>query len=144
MGGSGGGGSFSSKDMAKIQEAAEQRLRAIASKSTKVFFVCEQPDRPSLDALLARSAVFHKDRVIVADNNQASSVDEFLKGSSFLVCFTDSATDSAFIDVAIDKALQKSLGVVHVKARSRSLVPSKISAYRLRSIAWHQLEEIFK
>jgi hypothetical protein len=144
MGGSGGGGSFSSKDMAKIQEAAEERLRALASKSTKLLFVCEQSDKKSLEALLVKSAVFPSGRVVVIDSTQTNKVDEVFEGVTFLVCFTDATKDSLFIDGVIDKAMAKRIGVVHVKGHSKSLIPSKISAYRMRSITWRELEAIFK
>jgi|SRR5580693_176816 hypothetical protein len=144
MGGSGGGGSFSSKDMSKIQEAAEERLRALASTSTKVLFVCEGSDKASLEGLLAKSSVFTKDRIIVVDASEANKVDGALDGASFLVYFTDTAKAASFIDGVIDKAMVKKIGGVHVKAHSKSVIPSKISAYRMRSITWRELEAIFK
>lgn len=144
MGGSGGGGSFSSKDMAKIQEAAEQRLKALASQSTKVLFVCEQSDKKSLEGHLAKSAVFKDDRTIVVDSSQSDQIDKAIVEASFLVCFTDATKIGTFVDVAIDKAMVKKIGVVHVKAHSTSFIPSKISAYRMRSITWRELEAIFK
>jgi predicted RNA-binding protein with PIN domain len=144
MGGSGGGGSFSSKDMSKIQEAAEERLRALASKSAKVLFVCEESDKASLETLLAKSPVFTKDRIIVVDASQAKKVDNALEGASFLVYFTDATKAASFIDGVIDKAMVKKIGGVHVKAHSKSVIPSKISAYRIRSITWRELETIFK
>jgi hypothetical protein len=144
MGGTGGGGSFSSKDMSKIQEAAEERLRALASKSTKVLFVCEALDKKALDALLSKSSIFPKERVVVVDSSEAAKVDSTLDGISFLVCFTDAATSTTFIDAAIDKVTAKKIGGVHVKAHSKSIIPSKISAYRMRSISWRELEAIFK
>ena len=49
MGGSGSGGGFSSSEAEKVQRAAEARLKAIASKSTKVLFVCEVIDKKSLE-----------------------------------------------------------------------------------------------
>src|ERR1700733_6554678 len=131
MGGSGGGGSFSSRDMSKIQSAREERLKAIASKSTKILFVCDQSDRKSLEALLAKSSVFTKDRAILVDSSQARSADDLLEGASFLVCFTDATKDSSFIDAMIDKAMVKKTGGVHVKANSKSMIPPKISAYRM-------------
>jgi len=144
MGGSGGGGSFSSKDMSKIQEAAEERLKALASRSTKVLFVCEQSDKRSLEALLAKSAVFTPARVVVIDSSQGNKADDALQGATFLVCYTDATKVTSFIDAVIDKAMVKKIGGVHVKANSKSIVPSKIAAYRMRSITWRELEAIFK
>jgi hypothetical protein len=61
-----------------------------------------------------------------------------------MVRITDATKDSSFIDGVIDKAMAKRAGVVHVKGHSKSLIPSKISAYRMRSITWRELEAIFK
>ena len=145
MGGSGGGGSFSSSDMSKIQQAAEERLKALASKSTKVLFVCETADKQSLGALLTKSPAFTKGRAVVIDASEANKVDAALdNGVSFLVCFTDATTSASFLDSVIDKAMAKRIGGVHVKANSKSMIPSKISAYRMRSISWRELEAIFK
>ena len=144
MGGSGGGGSFSSSDMSKIQEAAEERLRALASKSTKVLFICEVSDKKSLEAHLAKSTVFKRDRFVVVDATEANKVDAVLDNITFLVGFTDSTKVALFIDNVIDKAMAKKIGGVHVKAHSKAIVPSKIGAYRMRSITWRELESIFK
>lgn len=54
MGGGGGGGGFSPSDATKVQEAAEARLKAVASKSTKVLFACEAIDKQSLELHLAQ------------------------------------------------------------------------------------------
>lgn len=144
MGGSGGGGSFSSSDMQRIQTAAEERLKALASKSAKVLFICESTDRKSLEAQLKKSTIFKKDRVIVIDASEAAKVDELLDSATFLVAYTDAASSTAFIDGTIDKALVKKIGCVHVKANSKALIPAKITAYRMRSITWRELESIFK
>jgi len=144
VGGSGGGGSFSSSDMAKIQEAAQERLRALASQSTRILFVCENMDKISLEALLAKSVAFPKDRYVLVDSAQGSKVDAALDNVSFIVCFTDATKSAPFIDNVIDKAMAKKIGGVHVKAHSKSVIPSKISAYRMRSITWRELELIFK
>ena len=144
MGGSGGGGSFSSADMSKIQHAAEERLKALASKSTKVLFVCETTDKQSLEVLLAKSSAFTSGRAVVIDASDANKVDAVLDDASFLVCFTDATKSAPFIDSAIDKAMVKKIGGVHVKANSKSIIPSKISAYRMRSITWRELEAILK
>jgi hypothetical protein len=144
MGGSGGSGGFSSGDMSKIQAAAEERLRALASKSTKILFLCEAVDKSALESLLSKSTVFSNERVIVVDSGEAVKLDGALDGISFFVCFTDTATSTSFIDAAIDKAMAKKIGGVHVKAKSKSIIPSKISAYRMRSVTWRELETIFK
>ena len=144
MGGSGGGGSFSSSDMSKIQQAAEERLRALASKSTKIVFVCESADTKALTDLLSKSAVFKRGRYVVLDSSQANKVDSTLDDSSFLVCFTDKTSTTQFIDSAIDKTLARKIGGVHVKGNSKAIIPAKISAYRMRSITWKELEAIFK
>lgn len=60
-----------------------------------------------------------------------------------MVVFTDETKATAFIDSVIDKALRKKISGVHVKAQSKSLVPSKIGVYRWRSITWKELEAIF-
>ncbi len=144
MGGSSSGGSFSSKDMSKIQEAAEERLRALASKSTKILFVCESSDKGVLETLLAKSVVFTKGRFVVIDASQASEVDSVLQTVTFVVYFTDATKTTSFIDGVVDKAMENKIGGVHVKAHSKSVIPSKISAYRIRSITWRELEAIFK
>lgn len=68
--GGGSGGSFSSSEAAQVEKAAEARLKAIASKSTKILFVCEEEDRKSLDSHLARSTVFKGARTTVVDSTQ--------------------------------------------------------------------------
>ena len=87
MGGGGGGGGFSSGDATKVQEAAEARLKAIASKSTKVLFVCEATDKKSLELHLAQSKVFSKDRTALIDATQANKVDAELEKRNFPGCF---------------------------------------------------------
>jgi thiamine monophosphate synthase len=144
MGGSSGGGSFSSKDVERMEAAAEARLKALASKSTKVVFVCEDLDRQSLESRLARSQAFLKERVVVIDSAQPGQVDKELGSATFLVAFTNEAKAAPFINDVIDKAMEKRIGIVHVQAHSKTLIPSKISAYRLRSVTWSQLESIFE
>jgi hypothetical protein len=143
MGGSGGGGGFSSSDMSKMQEAADARLKALASKSTKVLFVCETVDRKSLNSHLARSKAFKKGRVAVIDASEANKIDNELDSSTFLVAFTDDTKSAAFIDTVIDKVLVRKIGGVHVQSHSKAFIPSKITAYRWRSITWDELEAIF-
>jgi hypothetical protein len=144
MGGGGGGGGFSLSDAEKVQKAAEARLKDIASKSTKVFFVCETVDKKSLESRLARaSGVFPPNRLVVIDGNKASTVDSALGNSTFLVAFTNETKATAFIDGVIDQALEKRISGVHVKAEVTSLVPAKVRAYRWRSISWSELEAIF-
>jgi|SRR5579859_2095909 len=143
MGGGSSGGGFSPSDAQQVQKAAEARLRDIASKSTKVLFVCEAADKRALESHLARSKVFPNDRTIIIDSSQASMVDAALDSTTFLVAFTDEAKSTPFIDSVIDKALVKKISGVHVKAQSKSLVPSKVSAYRWRSLTWDELEAIF-
>lgn len=144
MGGSSDSSNFSSTHMSKMQEAAEARLKALASGSTKVLFICEQADRKSLDSHLARSQVFKGDRVVVIDGSQSAQIDEALGYVTFLVAFTNEATAAPFIDSVVDKALIKRIGAVHVQAHEKALIPSKVTAYRWRSVTWAQLEEIFK
>jgi PleD family two-component response regulator len=143
MGGSGSGGGFSSSDMTNMQAAAEARLKAIASKSTKILFVCEKTDKQSLEAHLKKSTSFPKSRFAVLDASQASKVDALLENATFLVGFTDKTSAATFIDSVIEKALPKKMSGVHVKAHPKSLVPSKVGAYRWRSITWKELEAIF-
>ena len=143
MGGSGGGGGFSSTEAEQVQKAAEARLKAIASKSTKVLFVCEAVDKRSLDSHLARSKVFGEGRTVVIDGGQANKVGAALDSTTFLVVFTNETKTTPFIDGAIDKALAKKISGVHVKAQPKSLVPSKATAYRWRSLTWEELEAIF-
>ena len=95
-------------------------MRALASKSTKVLFICESPDKKSLEALLAKSNVFKSDRYIVIDASQGNKVDAALSDTTFLVCFTDATKASSFIDEVIDKAMAKKIGGVHVKGHSKS------------------------
>jgi hypothetical protein len=130
--------------MSKMQEAAEARLKALASGSTKVLFICEQADRRSLDSHLARSQVFTASRIVVVDSGQPEQIDGALSGATFLVAFTNTATIATFIDSALDKALLKRIGVLHVQAHDKALIPSKVTAYRWRSVTWDQLEAIFK
>jgi len=144
MGGGGGGSGISSSDMSKLQQAADERLRILASNSTRVLFVCETTDRASLDAHITASKVFRSDRLAVLDGSQASAADGLVESSTFLVVFTDKTTNTRFIDVIIDKALVKKMGGVHVKSEPKSSIPSKITAYRWRSISWTELEEIFR
>jgi hypothetical protein len=144
MGGSGGSGGFSSSDMSRMQEAAEARLKALASKSTKVLFVCEDVDKKSLESHLARSRVFKKDRITVIVGSQSNNVDTAIDSTTFLVAFTNETKDAPFIDSVIDKAHVKKIGGVHVRSHSKSFIPSKITAYRWPSITWDELEAIFK
>jgi hypothetical protein len=92
---------------------------------------------------LARSTVFKKERVTVIDSAQPKAVDAVLDSTTFLVPFTNETKAAPFIDAVIDKALEKKISGVHVKAQPRSLVPSKVGAYRWRSLTWPELEAIF-
>jgi hypothetical protein len=130
--------------MSKMQEAAEARLKALASKSTKVLFVCEEVDKKSLESHLARSQVFKKNRAVVISAKQSMSVDAVLDSATFLVAFTDKTKGAPFIDIVIDKALVKRIGGVHVGTHPKAHVPSKVSAYRWRTITWEELEAIFE
>jgi hypothetical protein len=143
MGGS-SGSSFSSSDMAKLQAAAEERLRAIASKSSKILFACEQTDRGSLDALLARTPIFSGTRALVVDASQAGSLDKELDQAPLVVVFTDKSTQTTFLDKVTDAALLRKLAGVHVQAKPGALIPSKVTAYRWRSMSWNELVALFK
>ena len=92
---------------------------------------------------MARSTVFKKERVTVIDSAQPKAVDAVLDSTTFLVAFTNETKAAPFIDAVIDKALEKKISGVHVKAQPRSLVPSKVGAYRWRSLTWPELEAIF-
>ena len=144
MGGGGGGSGISPGDMSKLQQAADERLKVLASNSTRILFVCEALDRATLEAHIAASEVFKSDRLAVLDGSQPSTADGLIESSTFLVVFTDTATDTRFIDTIIDKALLRKMGSVHVKSRPQSSIPSKVTAYRWRSITWAELEEIFR
>ena len=143
MGGGDGGGGFSQSDADQVQKAAEDRLKAIASKSTKVLFVSEAVDKKSLESHLGQSKVFPKNHAMVIDSGQANAVDAALDSTTFLVAFTDETKAAPFIDSVIDKALVKKISGVHVKAQLKSVVPPKVSAYRWRSLTWKELEAIF-
>src|ERR1700760_684027 len=100
-GGSGGGGGISSSDMAKLQQAADERLKSLASNSAQILFACEAVDRKALDARLAGSSVFKKDRIAIVDSSQQAAADALLTSSTFLVLFTNADTDAKFLDVMI-------------------------------------------
>jgi hypothetical protein len=144
MGGSSSGGTFSSDDMKKMQEAAEARLRVLASQSTKILFICEDLDSRSLQSHLSRSSAFKPNRTISLSASQSGQVDDALEVVTFLVPFTNETTSAPFIDGVMDKALLKKLAGVHVQGHKKSFVPSKIAAYRWRSITWDELEAIFQ
>jgi hypothetical protein len=107
------------------------------------LFVCEAVDRKSLDSHLARSQIFQKGNVAAVDANQSNGIDVQLDSTTFLVAFTDQTKSASFIDSVVDKALAKKIGVVHVQAQAGAMIPSKITAYRWRSITWGDLEAIF-
>jgi hypothetical protein len=142
MGGSGSEG-FSRSDMERLQKAAEERLRALASQSTLVLFACEVGDRRSLDSHLARSTVFEAQRLIVVDGTQENEAEQALDKSSFLILFTNTATETRFLSGLADKALLKKRAGLHVKANPDAVIPSKVMAYRWRSVTWQELETIF-
>jgi hypothetical protein len=144
MGGGGGGGGISATDMSKLQQAADERLKAIASNSTHILFACEVVDRGSLDRHLAGSTVFKKDRIAVVDGNNPNSANALIASSTFLVLFTDAAADTRFLDAIVDKTLANRMGGVHAKAQAKSTIPSKVTAYRWRSIIWGDLEKMFQ
>jgi hypothetical protein len=143
MGGSGGGGGFSSADMARLQAAAEERLKAVASKSTKILFICESADRATLDDLFSKSTVLDQRRIAIVDSSESAKFDAELDRANFLVVFTDQAKATPFIDKALDKALMKKIATVHVQGNAKAIIPSKVTAYRWRSMTWNQLESIF-
>jgi hypothetical protein len=144
MGGGGGGSGISASDISKLQQAADERLKVLASNSTRILFVCETLDRTALEAHIAASEVFKIDRLAVLDGSSSSTADGLIESFTFLVVFTDAATDTRFLDSIIDKALLQKMGSVHVKSRPQSSIPSKVTAYRWRSITWAELEEIFR
>ncbi len=127
----------------RCSERLKQNFKAIASKSTKVLFVCEAVDKKSLESHLARSKVFPKERTVVIASDQANQVEAAFDSTTFLVVFTNEAKAAPFIDSVIDRALAKKISGVHVKAQPKSLAPSKATAYRWRSLTWEELEAIF-
>ena len=62
----------------------------------------------------------------------------------FFVLFTNDTKTSKFFDGVMDPALQQKKSGVHVKGQPSALIPSKVTAYRWRSITWDELEALFK
>ena len=127
------------------QKAAEARLKALASKSTKVLFICEAIDKRSFDQFAFSSIQGVSGRVAPLSLTVVRQTKLVLPWTAqlLLVVFTNETKTTPFIDGAIDKALAKKISGVHVKAQPKSLVPSKATAYRWRSLTWEELEAIF-
>jgi hypothetical protein len=142
--GGGSSSSFSSSDMSKLQLAAEQRLKAIASKSSKILFACEKVDRSSLEARIANTPIFQGARVTIVDSSEATSVDQKVEQASILVVYTDTANGTKFLDAVIDQALLRKIAGVHVRVRPDAQIPSKVTAYRWRSLSWNELTALFE
>jgi hypothetical protein len=144
MGGHGNNNDFSSDDMDRLRKIAEERLEALLAQSTKVLFACEQGDRRSLDSHLSRSTVIHKDKIIVIDSSEGERVDAALKEASMLVLFTNETRTTDFLDKLIDPMLAQQKNGFHVKAHDAAMLPSKVVAYRWRSVSWETLETFFR
>lgn len=136
------GGDFSNAALSELQKAAQDRLRQIASQSTKLLFVCEAVDRDSLDSHLRRSEqILERSKVCDGDSDWS---EDYLEGVTFSVVFTNKAKETSFIDRVIDRVILRRIGGVHVGGSAESVVPSKASAYRWQSINWHELEELVR
>jgi hypothetical protein len=143
MGGSGGGGP-TSIDLSKLTQAAEERLKQLAKTRTKILFACEKEDRKALDSHLARSKVFSPKDITVVDSGQKTEALNAIDGCSIIIVFTDSVQKADFLDQIIESSLVKKKQGIHVKAKDKSLIPSKALAYRWPSLDWEKLETMFK
>lgn len=144
----GGGGSvgpgLSSEDFAKLREAANAKLRELAAKSTLILFVAEAGDRRSLDSHLARSSnIFPANRIQVVDGSDPKTAFSSVAAATFVVLFTNDATDTTFLSKLADIALAEKKAAIHVQAKPTSAIPSKVTANRWRSVDWAELEKLF-
>jgi hypothetical protein len=142
MGGS-GGGSFSPSDFARLSEAAESRIKDIASKSTRLLFCCEVVDRSSLESHLSRSEVITQERAVICDASDEADASVILGEVTVVVTFTNAAANTKFLDRIAEAALKRRKQAMHVKARPESRIPSKVTAYRWPIMTWAELEEVF-
>jgi hypothetical protein len=144
MGGYGNSSDFSNDDMDRLKKIAEEKLEALLAQSTKVLFACEQIDRRSLDSHLARSKVILKEKIITIDSTESEKADASLKAASMLVLFTNEAKTTVFLDSLIDPMLKLQKNGFHVKAHGAAILPTKVVAYRWRSVSWETLETFFR
>jgi hypothetical protein len=144
MGGGGGGDGPSQIDLSRLAQAAEERLKQLVKTGTKLLFACEKEDRRALDSHLARSKVFKAKDVSVVDSAEKTAGLEAVDKHSVVVVFTDDVKKADFLDQIVETSLAKKRQGIHVKAKDKSLIPSKAMAYRWPSIDWEKLEAMFE
>jgi hypothetical protein len=135
MGGSGGGSpGISSSSISDILAAAEERLRQIAAEASHVLFGVEPGDRSSLDGLLA--GVDPKGMSFRVISSAQVPIDNDVLWANWVVVFTDNAQSTDFLDHVVEAAIRAKKAGVHVRASPSAKIPSRVTAYRWRSISW--------
>jgi len=113
----------------------------LIARSSNFLFACEPADKKTLEARLKKSTVFQKKKYSIVDNKEAAGA--ALEKSSFVVIYTDTTTETKFLDWVVDQAVSAKKAGMHVKGKPDAIVPSKVSAMRWRSVSWNEFETFF-
>lgn len=143
MGGS-GGGSYSPTDFADLERAILKRLKGVAKDANKIVFACEEADLGVLTTLMDRSGYFVGEKIEVACGTDASIYAELVENSQLLVTFTERATDCRFLNDMVEIAFSERKQGIHAKGNAGAQIPTKVLAYRWRSMSWDDLVELLR
>lgn len=133
----GGSGGVPSASINEVLAAAEQQLKRMASEASRILIACEPGDRPVLDDLLRRHGPFPDVELRVA-STPPIPVENDVAWANWVAVFTASATETQTLDHVVEACLQMKKAGVHVKSTPAAKIPSRVSAYRWRSILWVQ------
>jgi hypothetical protein len=135
MMGGGSGGGVPSSSVNEVLAAAEGRLRKMASEASRILIACVEEDRAALDGLLDQHGPFSGIELRVV-SVPAVAIDTSVAWANWVVVFTADAKDVQALDHVIETCLQLKKAGIHVKSKTATKIPSRVSAYRWRSISW--------
>lgn len=142
--GGGGGSDYTPVKFDELERRILERLQGVAKAANRVLFACEEVDHRALLSHMERSGLASDDKYHVAVGPGQAGLIEQLQATQVLVVFTDQTNDTAFVDALVEAAFASKIQGIHAKAHDAARVPSKILAYRLRSMSWDALVALLR
>jgi hypothetical protein len=142
MGGSSGGG-FTSLDLTKITQAANDRIQQAFSETKKLLFVCGSDDLKHLSELISKTDTLKKVEYSTeteSNNISEASVSEF----SIVVGFVNRSINHEAINKAMQLGSKLKKSCLFTRSTETSPVPQYVLQLRIRTISWHDLIELLK
>ncbi len=136
--GGGSGGGVPSSAISDVLAQAEERLRRMAAEASHILVACEEVDRAELNALVQQLGSIAGVKLTVISPPMPVAIDNSVAGANFVVVFTAHASEMQFLDHVVEACLLAKKAGMHVKRSSASRIPSRVTAYRWRSISWEQ------